>query len=213
MKKRHMLLGLIKAMNPHQNLDPFKDRPIDQLHGVVLHEIYHACCQIDYLEKQLRQTREALSKANGQRDPSVETALRETKTYTQIMRDIAEREGIPVVDIRMAEADPSDLVGDPEVVSPPDIHHPDCAFNDGFGCTCDDLFLPEPVYPTPRTWADSTRKRDMLTLADRLDAGAEADIWYDADSFGDDCDEQYQAKIEDAQQAMTAAAALLRRMA
>lgn len=48
------------------------------------------------------------------------------------------------------------------------------------------------------------------TLAEHLERGANADIWYDADTFGDECDMNYQTLIGDTQAAMREAAKLLR---
>lgn len=57
---------------------------------------------------------------------------------------------------------------------------------------------------------------ELRELSKQLREGAAADIWYDADTFGDECDEcdeNYQTQIETAQHAMTSAADFLDRLA
>lgn len=54
---------------------------------------------------------------------------------------------------------------------------------------------------------------ELRELSKQLREGAAADIWYDAGTFGDKCDENYQTQIETAQQAMTSAADFLDRLA
>ena len=55
--------------------------------------------------------------------------------------------------------------------------------------------------------------QELRALAIELETGAAADIWYDADSFGDDCDKNYQEQIEKVQEAMTRAARFLKALA
>ena len=55
--------------------------------------------------------------------------------------------------------------------------------------------------------------QELRDLAAKLEEGAAADIWYDAESFADEGNDKALARIKDTQEAMTSAARFLTRLA